>query len=218
MSVIFVAPPPPETSNLISLMLDGDHTYGGSAPVTVTSPGGIYRAAIASGNANDTLWWFGDEGRMDYVTLSGDFDIVASNIGLASGSVDSQFQFCGLICWLEPLSYEFAVAGNRGGTGSTIEYKSTIAGSSDQRDIFADAITNDRCDLRVARVGSTVTFYYRQVGEGAEDWIVIPHSNLTRVNFGTGPVRVGLITYGFDTVSAFVGECASVEAIAGSPT
>lgn len=204
---------------LIPTMLDGSHTYnaaGSGVTVTLTDPGNGYEAAIAAGDAINSLWWLTDEGRMDYVAFTGDFDIVAANVGLKSGSNVNQFQFVGLVCWLAPLDYEFAVAGNRGGTGNTVEYKSTLDGSSQQGDIGANALTGGHCDLRVARVGSTVTFYWRQVG--GTTWTTLPHSShSTRPSFGTGEVRIGLVTYGYTTVDAFVGEVEQVYVVTGDP-
>lgn len=209
--------PPSAGGNLIPLMLDGSHTYDAAA-VSVSLVGGeTYLASIPSGDAGGTLWWLGDEGRMDYATYTGDFDVRAYNVGLKSGSDVNDFQFCGLAAWIDPLDYEFAVAGNRGGTGQTIEYKSTVNGSSNQNDIGANAITGGQCDLRVVRVGSAVTFYWRQVGAGEGAWTSLPHSSFSRPTYGTGPVRVGLITYGYLTVSAFTGGCDMVEAVVGSP-
>lgn len=204
-------------TNLIPTMLDGSHTYNGAAPVTVNLTGETYRSSIAGGDAAATTWFNGDEGRMDYVTLTGDFDITASSVGLLTGADPGDFQFCGLICWLSATNYEFAVAGNRPPATSTIEYKATVSGTSYQDDLGTDAIASHICDLRVTRVGSTVTFYYRAVGGGS--WTSIPHSSLTaRPSFGTGAVRVGLVTYGFAFVAAFTAGCDSVVATVGSPT
>lgn len=210
--------PPSGDGNLIPLMLDGSHSYDAAAVSVSLTGSNEYLASIPGGNANGTLWWVGDEGRMDYVTVSGDFDIRALNVGLKSGSDANDFQFCGLICWVSALNYEFGVAGNRGGTGNTIEYKSTLAGSSNQGDIGANAITGGQCDLRVVRSGSTVTFYWRQVGASEGSWTALPHSGFSRPSYGTGPVRVGLVTYGYLDVVAFTGGCQRVEAVSGSPT
>lgn len=206
---------PPET-NLIPTMLDGSHTYQ-AADVSVTQSGSTYTASIGAGDASGTTWFTTSEGRLDYVTFTGDFDVTASNIGLTSGATVNDFQFCGLAVWLSSLNYEFAVAGNRGTDAtSTIEYKSTLAGSSQQDDTLTDSITNHICDIRVARVSSTVTFYYREVGDTS--WITIPHSSLAhRVSFSTGAVRVGIVTYGFGTVVAFTSSCDSVVATVGTP-
>lgn len=206
-----------EPVNLIPLMLDGSHTYNGAAPVTVNLVGETYRSSIAGGDAAATTWYNGDEGRMDYVEFTGDFDVVASSVGLLTGADPGDFQFCGLICWLSATNYEFAVAGNRSPATSTIEYKATVSGTSYQNDIGTDAIASHVCDLRVARVGSTVTFYCRAVG--ATEWTTLPHSSLFgRVSFGTSTVRIGLLTYGYAFVAAFTGGCDSVVATTGTPS
>jgi hypothetical protein len=208
----------PSDTNLIPTMLnvDGSHTYQAS-DVSVTQVGSTYTASIPGGDAAASTWFNTDEGRLDYVTFTGDFDVVATNIGLASGATVDDFQFCGLAVWLSSQNYEFAVAGNRGATTSTVEYKSTLAGSSVQNDTGASSITSHRCDLRVERSGSTVTFYRRAVG--GSTWTTIPHSGLShRVSFGTGAVRVGILTYGFAFVAAFTSECISVVATTGTPS
>lgn len=205
-----------EDTNVIPTMLDGSHTYQGSA-VSATETAGVYSASIPGGDAAGTTWFDADEGRLDYLTFSGDFDVQANNIGLSSGATADDYQFCGLMVWLSSDNYEFAVAGNRGPTTSTIEYKATVASSSDQADLGTDIISSHRCDLRVTRSGSSVNFYYKAVGAGT--WINIPHSNLSpRVSFSTGDVRVGLVTYGFAFVAAFTSECDSVTVNSGSYT
>ena len=208
----------PASENLLALMLDGDHTYNASGSgVTVDLVDGEYRSSIAGGDASGSTWFESSEGRLDYLTMTGDFDVVAENVGLLSGATAEDYQFCGLICWLSANNYEFAVAGNRGSTTSTVEYKATVASASYQDDTGTDSITSHRCDFRVTRSGSTVTFYYRQVGQGDGDWITLPHSSLTaRVSFGTGPLRVGIVTYGFSFVEAFTAGCDLIDVRSGS--
>jgi hypothetical protein len=201
--------------NLIPTMLDGSHTYN-VGDVSVTEVSETYTASIPSGDASGTTWFTSSEGRLDYVEFTGDFDVVASNVGLVTGATTNEFQFCGLAVWLSAQNYEFAVAGNRGSDATnTVEYKSTLSGSSQQDDTGTNSITSHRCDFRVQRVGSTVVFYYRRVGD--ETWITVPHSSLFhRVTFGTSTVRVGLLTYGFSTVTAFTSSCDSVVATIGT--
>lgn len=208
----------PTVSNLIPLMLDGSHTYQAADLPSATETDGVYSASIGAGLHDETTWYNADEGRLDYVTLTGDFDIRAHNIGLTSGATPGDYQFCGLLVWLSSGNWEFAVAGNRAATTSTIEYKSTLSNSSTQNDIGTNAITNHMCDLRAVRTGSTVSFYYRQVGEGEGDWLLLPHASLShRVAFGAGAVRVGIITYSFSGVAAFTSSCDSVQVAEGSP-
>jgi hypothetical protein len=203
-------------SNLISLMLDGSHTFQGGL-VSVTQVGDTYTATIPAGNANTTTWWESVEGRTDFLNFTGDFDVEARNIGITSGAVPGQFQFGGLMVRQSPLNYEFNVAGNRGGVVSTVEYKATEAGVSTQNDVTANAITNHRCDIRVTRIGSTVTWYYKEVG--ANTWITTPMGNLNfRTDIGTGAVQVGLITYAYGTVGEFFTACDSVIVNSGSYT
>ena len=203
------------SSNLIPTMLDGSHTYQ-AADMSVTQSGDTYTASFAGGDASDSLWFNTSEGRLDYVTFTGDFEVEASNIGLVTGATDGEVQFCGLCVWLSSLNYEFIVAGNRGaGRPSTVEYKATVAGVSDVDDTGSNSITAHKSDLRVKRVGSTVTFDRKAVG--AETWVSVPMGNLSpRVNFGAGAVRVGIVTYGFSTVTAFTSSCDSVVATIGT--
>lgn len=206
----------PINANVIPTMLDGSHTYNVD-DVSVTEVSETYTASIGAGDAAATTWYLTDEGRLDYLTFTGDFEVIASNIGLTSGATADDFQFCGLGVWLSTLNYEFAVAGNRGATTSTVEYKSTLSGSSVQADTGLDSIVSHRCDLRARRSGSTVTFDRRAVG--GSTWTSIPISGLShRVSFGTGAVRVGILTYGFEFVAAFTSTCDSVTVVSGSYT
>lgn len=197
------------------------NTYQAAEPaISVAQANNRYEGTVSGAGATDTTWFQGDEGRMDYVTFNGDFDFIARNIGLRSGSTVNEFQFCGIIGWLSANNWEFAVAGNRGTIASnTCEYKVTITSTSNQNDIGNNAITNDRCDLRVTRSGSTVTFYYQQAGTSPDSWTSFDHDGLAggRVSFGTGDMRVGLITYGYDTPVDFVGSCDQVEIPSGTP-
>jgi hypothetical protein len=201
--------------NLIPTMLDGSHTYNAGA-VSVTEVSETYTASVGAGDASGTTWFTSSEGRLDYVEFTGDFNVIASNAGLVTGATTNEYQFCGLAVWLSATNYEFAVAGNRGADATnTVEYKATVNAASQQDDTLTDSITLHKCDLRVQRVGSTVVFYYRRPGDTT--WITIPHSGLfQRVSFGTGTVRVGLLTYGFGTVTAFTSSCDSVVATIGT--
>jgi hypothetical protein len=208
--------------NVIPTMLDGSHTYQAGSLTTVANTDGVYSADIGEGsvdqtNAAPTSWFDTLQGRLDYLTLTGDFDIQANNIGLATGATVDEYQFCGLMAWESDGNYQFAVAGNRGSTVSTIEYKSTVAFSSNQNDIGINAISNYRCDLRITRVGSLITFYFRQVG--GTTWTTLPHSSLFNyVSLGAGPLRIGLVTYGWTYVPSFTTECTSVIVNSGSYT
>lgn len=198
------------------------NTYNPSEPaITVTRTGGHYNGAVTGAGQSDTTWFDGDEGQLHYQTFTGDFEVIYRNIGILSGSdPGTEFQFVCLVVWLSANNWEFAGAGNRGSVATnTIEYKSTVASSSAQNDIGTDAITNDKCDMRVTRVGSTVNFYYQQPGTSPDSWTLLPHSSLShRVSFGTGAVRVGIATYGFSFPTDFVGTCDQVEIPVGTPT
>lgn len=197
------------------------NTYNGSEPaISVAQANNRYEGTVTSAGATDTTWFDADEGRMDYVTFNGDFEFIARNIGLRSGSDTASFQFCGIICWLSANNWEFAVAGNRENLASnTSEFKVTIASNSEQDDIGTNAITNDRCDLRITRVGSSVNFYWQQPGTSPDSWTLFDHDGLTggRVSFGTGDVRVGIVTYGYNSPTDFVGSCDQIEIPSGTP-
>ena len=114
-----------------------------AAELSVTQSGGRYTATVSAGNVDDTLWFNASQGRVDYVTLSGDFDFIARNIGLASSPTpdENDFQFCGVICWLADRDYEFAVVGNRSNPGNTVECKITdtsAGGDSEVDDLGQD--------------------------------------------------------------------------------
>ncbi|HMR01234.1 MAG TPA: hypothetical protein PKA32_02480, partial [Candidatus Gracilibacteria bacterium] len=197
-------------------------TYNAADPsrLEITQNGGRYYADLkGDADPQQTLWYNGNEGRMDYQTFTGDFEFIVRNIGLDSFSGSSwEYQLCGLSVWQSPLNYEFAVIGNRGETYSTLEYKITNAGSSTQNDIGANSFPTGKGDLRVVRSGSNVDFYYKQ--PSASSWTLIDHDSLfaNRINFGTGAVRVGLITYGFSYPDPFICTADQVEIPTGTPT
>lgn len=202
---------------------DGDT----SSDLTVQQEDGKYNGAVGAGDADTTLWFDTAQGRHDYVTLSGDFDVIARNVGLADSPTpdENDFQFCGLMVWLSSHNYEFAVVGNRGGTGNTIECKITNdagGGDSTQTDLGQDYATNYRMDVRVTRVGSTVRWYTQAPGTSPDSWTEITSTfdglSNDRISFGTGAVRVGLVTYGYLFVAAFDGTCDQVEIPTGTPT
>lgn len=218
--------PPPEAYDTFdgSGSLDSEkwNVYNPSEPaISVAQANGRYEGTVTSAGETDTTWFNSDEGQMHYVTFTGDFEMIARNIGLRSGSdPGTEYQFCGLGGWLSATNSEFAVCGNRGTDATnTIEYKVTISGSSNQDDLGTNAITNDRCDLRITRVGSTVTFYFQQTGTSPDSWTSIDHDGLpgSRVSFGTGAMRVGIITYGFSFPTDFVGSCDQIEIPVGTP-
>ena len=187
--------------------------------LTVTQSGGKYNGSVSGAGELDTTWLGVDEGVMHSVQLTGNIDFIGRNAGLDSGSDPGfEYQFCGLIIWLSAGNYEFIVPGNRGTIATnTIEYKSTLASSSTQNDIGTDAIWNDKADLRIRRIGSTVTFWYQQPGTSPDNWIEIPMSSLShRVDFGTGTVRCGMITYGFSFPTNFTGTIDQIEIPTGT--
>ena len=111
----------------------------------------------------------------------------------------------------------FACVGDRAPNISTIEYKNNLNGVSSVSDIGNNVITDRTCDLRVTRIDGVVTFYYRQVGD--TEWIPLPHSSLGGMpDLSTGPVRVGLITYGYAFIAALLAYCNAVYATEGVPT
>lgn len=201
---------------------DGDT----SSDLTITQTGGRYQGAVSAGDPDTTTWFNTDQGRHDYVLLSGDFEVILRGAGLASTPTpdENDFQFCGLMVWLSDHNYEFTVVGNRSTPGNTVEYKitdDTAGGDSDQDDLGQDYADNYKMDLRVTRVGSTVRWYVQDPSTTPDSWTEITSSfdalAKARISFGTGQVRVGMITYGLNTVAAFNGEVDSVEIPVGDP-
>lgn len=199
-----------------------------AAELSVTQSGGRYTATMSAGNVDDTLWFNASQGLLHYVTFSsGDFDFIARNIGLAASPTpdENDFQFCGVICWLADRDYEFTVVGNRSNPGNTVECKitdTTAGGDSEVDDLGLNYASNYKMDVRVTRVGSAVSWYVQDPGTSPDSWtnITSTFDNMTkaRTSFGTGSVRVGLITYGQGTVAAFTGECDQVEIPTGTPS
>lgn len=199
-----VTPPQAPTNNNWQI-------YNDTSRLDVTWTAGSYYAVLSGDpNPQQTLWYNGNEGRMDFLELNGDFSVTVRNVGLDYRTGGQwEYQFCGVIVWDSPGNYEFAVAGKRGQTDNTIEYKITRNSSSRQADI-GSVLPTGKADIRVSRVGSVVTFEWSQ--PGAESWTTLPHNNLyaQRVPFG-GSVRVGLITYGYSWPDEFAGSADSVE-------
>ena len=188
--------------------------------LSVSQNDGQYQGVVTGAGNTDTTWFDTDEGVLHYVTMTGDFEMIARNIGILSGSdPGTEFQFAGLMVWLSAGNYEFTVVGNRGTDATnTHENKATVSSSSAQNDEGTNSAWSDRSDLRVTRVGSTVTFYRQQPGTSPDSWATNDHASLSqRVSFGTGAVRVGLITYGFSFPTNFTSACDQVEIPVGSP-
>lgn len=209
-----------------SLWDEYDEDSDTSAELTVTQSGGRYTGTVSSGNVDDTLWFNASQGMLHYVTLNGDFDFIARNIGLASTPTpeENDFQFCGVICWLADRDYEFAVVGNRSNPGNTVECKITDTsggGDSEVVDLGQDYASSYKMDVRVVRSGSSVSWYVQDPGTSPDSWTNITSTfdgmTKSRTSFGTGNVRVGLITYGQGSVDAFTGECDQVEIPTGAP-
>lgn len=186
--------------------------------VSIIQSGGRYVASIPAGNADGTTWFNGSEGRLDYQTFTGDFEVIARNIGIEGSINPNDFQFCGLCVRASAGNYEFNVVGERGTDGSnTLEYKSTVGFSSTQNDLVDNTAVNHKLDLRVTRQGSTVRFWYQDPTNTTDNWLETPMSNLSqRTSFGTGAVQVGILTYGFAFVDAFQGVCDQYEIVSGN--
>tara|TARA_R100001143_G_scaffold28420_2_gene28086 strand:+ start:2706 stop:3470 length:765 start_codon:yes stop_codon:yes gene_type:complete len=197
-----------------------------SEELTVTQTGGSYNGAIGSVDSSDTLWFNTSQGRHDYVTMSGDFDFIARNIGLAASPIpeENDFQFCGIMVWIADHTYEFVVVGNRSNPGNTVEVKiteNTAGGDSDADDLGQDYASNYRMDIRVVRSGSTVTWYVQAPGTTPDSWTDLTSNfnalSLSRTSFGTGSVRIGMVTYGQGNVDAFTGVVDQIEIPTGTP-
>lgn len=188
---------------------DGDT----SGELTITQSGGQYNAAHASSSNAATTWFDAEEGRMDYVEFTGDFDFICRNVGIGTTGTASDYQFCGPIVWLSSDNYEFSVIGMRGGSSVVNERKSTAASNSTVSEHSGAQISGGFADIRVTRAGSTVSWYWQTPGTSPDSWTDITSSfaSLGRVAFGTNTVRVGLVTYGFLAIAAFTGTCDQVE-------
>ena len=183
----------------------------------ITQSGGYFYADWKGDAVSQTTLWFnGDEGQLYYFEFNDDCQLVFEGIRLLSGSSASEYQFIGPCAHNAALDYMFAVAGNRGGTGNTIEYKVKHDGTSNssQNDTGSNTWTGS-VDIRVTVVSGVVTFEYWN----GSSWIDIPHQNLSggKVDM-SGTFKIGLICYGFDAYAdPFVGACSQVKIISGTP-
>ena len=201
-----------------------DHSGTAATVVTVTRSGGKYDGAMASGNANPSTWFNADQGLHHYFTCTGDFEFIARSIGVADATTDD-FQAAFVQIWGSDHVYEFVAPGNFGtGRNQILECKindATGGGDSETADVTS-ALTGGLCDLRVQRVGSTVSWYRQGPTDGTatDSWTDITSSFTgmfkSRAPFGTGAVRVCIGAYGFETIAACTAEILQVELPTGT--
>lgn len=197
--------------------------YGTGSDLTITQSGGKYNAAHAAAGDANTTWFDADRGILHYVIFdaSEDFDVILRNAGIGLTGTANDYQFCGLFCGLAQADdYEFMVNGMRGGASVIQERKATVSNSSNQSEHTGGFISSGNSDMRVTRVGSTVSWYTQAPGTSPDSWtdVTSSYTTLGRVSFGTGIVWVGLITYGFLAVASFTGNIDQVEIPTGSPS
>lgn len=192
-----------------------------SSELTITQSGGKYNAAHGSSSDAITTWFNGDRGRLDYFVMSGDFDVVLRGAGIGTTGTANDFQFCGLLCGLsQPDDYEFMVNGIRGGSSVVQERKSTVSDNSSQSEHSGAFISGGFSDMRVKRVGSTVTWYTQAPGTSPDSWteVTSSYTSLGRVSFGTSDVWIGIVTYGYLAIASFTGTVDQVEILVGTPS
>lgn len=199
------------------------NTYGTGSDLTVTQSGGRYNGAHAGSSDANTTWFDSDRGILHYVIFptSEDFDFILRNAGIGTTGTNNDYQFCGLFCGLAQAGdYEFMVNGIRGGTSVIQERKSTVSNSSNQSEHTGAFIESGNSDMRVTRVGSTVSWYTQAPSESPDSWtdVTSSYTTLGRTSFGTAACWVGIITYGFLAVASFTGGADQAEIASGTPS
>ena len=192
-----------------------------ASDISVTQSGGRYVGDVAAGSGNDSLWFHASEGRLDYVTITGDFDFISRGHQILTGNDAGDVQFSGVIVRLSSGNWEFIVAGNRTTAATnTIELKSTTSGTSNVDDLGDDVVLSGIYDLRARRVGSAVDFFYQDNAESPDNWTMVDHDGLpgARVSFGTGAVQIGITTYGQNLGPTFTCGIDQVEIPVGVPS
>ena len=208
---------------------------GAANPLTASRVGGYWQTsthATGTTQSASTGWFNAGRGQAWWqpvtIPASGEIWISAIDIGIAAvgsptGSLAdvNQFSFAGLIVHEDPTStvdYEFLVAGHRGTQYSTLETKTTVAGSSFVNDLGLRVLGTNitRADVQVRiRADGTLRWYYRAAASG-DSWTAIGGTGISPnggIDFGASgnTIYVGITAYGYDFIStAFVGSCASV--------
>ena len=209
----------PSNPNAFSDSFDGTNgsaldagwsTYNGnraSSQLTVTQTGGRFNGAVVGQTGDNTLWANSDEGNFRYRTVTGDFEATAIRLGLENGAGSSSIQQCALMVRAGLNTLEFISAGNRNSVLSTIEKKVIRNGVMSVDDEGTNAITNNRCDMMVERVGSLLTFSFR-AANSSDAWVPVNLDVLAgdRMTL-TDTLQVGIAVYGKDGCPDFIGTC-----------
>lgn len=213
-------------------------THNSAAVASVGRVSGRYVAEIPSNDANASLWYNADDGRLDYRELTWPFRIIIRNVGIGNTSADTQtspdltsepYMFCGYHINNDLSSptnaYRHMVVGSRGPAGGgvggrTVEVKTNASGSSSVSDVGQDALSGTRADLMIIGHANKTTNWYwqepnsdpiRDGGATADSWTeaTMPGSEPS----WNDTVYAGPVTYAFELYSgpAFVGTADAIQ-------
>lgn len=186
--------------------IDGLLTYNPEANPNVGAFCGKYSARITDNSNNRTLFYNGDQGRLDGLVVSIPFEAILYNVGIAP--LDNQeaahahssdaYMFAGLHVHhpdFNNVNSAHLVVGQRGGVQNTVEGKRTKDGYSWADDV-GSVLPDGRADLRVTvDAQGALRAFYRLPGASAWIEYALPGEP---PSFGTsGNVIVGIITYAF---------------------
>ncbi|WP_144394672.1 hypothetical protein [Pleionea sediminis] len=192
-------------------------TYNAIALPNVGAMCDRYTAQLTNNDNNRTLFYNGEQGRIDGVVARYPLEAILRNVGIAPVNQPSQphvvaqsaYNFVGL--HIHHIDYNqidsaHLVVGQRGATQNTIEGKQTVSGTSYVNDIGHNQLPNGRADIRlVIDSGGVVTAYWQEPNlsgnPALDNWTLyrntgaLPGSN---PNWGSsGQVIVGIITYAY---------------------
>ena len=196
-----------------------------TAEIEVSVANGRYKAHCKQNVGNRLLWFNGRQGLAYGRLISGDFEAIATNIGVEN-ALDSQlppqggqriFCFSGLQVHhpnLQTITSTHLVPGHRGSNDLfTAEGKTTENGISIVNSLPDNSIPNCRADIRVVRSGDQLSWFYRLPANERvlDNWIPYvmpaPHFDLSDLD-----VYVNLITYGQESNAIpFWGTCDRLE-------
>jgi hypothetical protein len=200
------------TTTSTTLSLDDDFESGSLDPSWTVLNGGLATVEVSDGAlrltpnvGGGTNMWFNDgEAVLVYKEVTGDFDVRAvmssEDTGNLGSAVPPQYQLGGILA-RDPAStsgdrntVHVALGSGSTGQGTSYEYKSTDGSVSDWATTPTALHTGE---VRLTRVGTTVTMYWRETAPDA--WLEI--QNFVRADL-PATLQVGLMAYSFENTPA----------------
>lgn len=185
-------------------LIHNGSVLAGSAMVSM---GALMHTATAGGSPGGSFWFNATQGYLIYKLVSGDCDMRArqtvTNVATTGLPPASSFRIAG-IAMHDPdrtlLNYTHIGMGPVGGPLS-FETKNTVNNVSAFPAAAATAVHPWTADIRLTRVGTTVTTYYREsvAGDLSDDSGWTQHQQYTRADFPS-EMQWGMMVYSNQTV------------------